>query len=73
MSVGTHSIVALSINSPAPSGKIEHYRVYSRRGKLTIDEEGFFQNLPELVEVWVQIPVLDILSSSTLFSVMHCQ
>jgi len=40
----------LSVCSPLPPGKIEHYRVLSRKGSLTIDEEGLFPNLSILVE-----------------------
>ena len=32
-------------------GKVEHYRVIYKDNKLTIDEEEFFSNLAELVEV----------------------
>lgn len=32
-------------------GKVEHYRIIYKNGKLTIDEEGFFENLMQLVEV----------------------
>uniref|UniRef100_A0A8C6UJT4 Tyrosine-protein kinase n=1 Tax=Neogobius melanostomus TaxID=47308 RepID=A0A8C6UJT4_9GOBI len=31
-------------------GKVEHYRIIYKKGKLTIDEEGFFENLMQLVE-----------------------
>jgi len=31
--------------------KVEHYRIIYSNNKLTIDEEGFFDNLPQLVEV----------------------
>lgn len=30
--------------------KVEHYRIIYRKGKLTIDEEEFFENLMQLVE-----------------------
>lgn len=30
--------------------KVEHYRVKSHAGKLTIDDEEFFDNLEELIE-----------------------
>lgn len=33
-------------------GKVEHYRIIYHNGKLTIDEEAFFENLMQLVEVW---------------------
>lgn len=39
----------LSVCSPVAK-KIEHYRVLSRKGMLTIDEEGFFPALPALVD-----------------------
>lgn len=32
------------------SGKVEHYRILYRDNQLTIDEEGFFKNLDELVK-----------------------
>lgn len=32
-------------------GKVEHYRIIYHNGKLTIDEEGYFENLMQLVEV----------------------
>ncbi|CDQ95886.1 unnamed protein product [Oncorhynchus mykiss] len=32
-------------------GKVEHYRIIYHNGKLSIDEEEFFQNLMQLVEV----------------------
>lgn len=32
-------------------GKVEHYRIIYHDGKLTIDEEMFFENLMQLVEV----------------------
>lgn len=32
-------------------GKVEHYRIIYHDGKLSIDEEEFFQNLMQLVEV----------------------
>lgn len=31
--------------------KVEHYRIIYSKNKLTIDEEGYFDNLPGLVEV----------------------
>uniref|UniRef100_A0AAQ4QRG0 Tyrosine-protein kinase n=1 Tax=Gasterosteus aculeatus aculeatus TaxID=481459 RepID=A0AAQ4QRG0_GASAC len=31
-------------------GKVEHYRIVYSNGKLTIDDEGFFENLMQLVE-----------------------
>uniref|UniRef100_A0A672F5U5 Tyrosine-protein kinase n=1 Tax=Salarias fasciatus TaxID=181472 RepID=A0A672F5U5_SALFA len=31
-------------------GKVEHYRIIYAKGKLTIDEEGYFENLMQLVE-----------------------
>lgn len=31
-------------------GKVEHYHIIYKNGKLTIDEEGFFENLMQLVE-----------------------
>ena len=31
--------------------KVEHYRIIYSNNKLTIDEEGYFDNLTELVEV----------------------
>ncbi|KAK3564647.1 hypothetical protein QTP86_024241 [Hemibagrus guttatus] len=31
-------------------GKVEHYRIIYHNGKLTIDEEGYFENLMQLVE-----------------------
>ena len=31
--------------------KVEHYRIIYNRNKLTIDEEGYFDNLTDLVEV----------------------
>ena len=33
------------------AGKVEHYRILYRENQLTIDEEGFFRNLDELVKV----------------------
>lgn len=33
-------------------GKVEHYRIIYHNGKLTIDEEEYFENLMQLVEVW---------------------
>lgn len=32
-------------------GKVEHYRIIYKNGKLTIDEEAYFENLMQLVEV----------------------
>lgn len=32
-------------------GKVEHYRIIYHNSKLTIDEEVFFENLMQLVEV----------------------
>lgn len=32
-------------------GKVEHYRIVYHNGKLTIDEEAYFENLMQLVEV----------------------
>jgi c-src tyrosine kinase len=32
-------------------GKVEHYRIVYKEGKLSIDEEAFFENLMQLVEV----------------------
>lgn len=32
-------------------GKVEHYRIIYHNGKLTIDEEVYFENLMQLVEV----------------------
>lgn len=32
-------------------GKVEHYRIIYHNGKLTIDEEAYFENLMQLVEV----------------------
>jgi len=32
------------------SGSVEHYRVYSRDCRLTIDDESFFKNLTQLIE-----------------------
>lgn len=32
-------------------GKVEHYRIIYKNGKLTIDEDGYFENLMQLVEV----------------------
>ena len=31
--------------------KVEHYRVIHKNGKVTVDEEEFFDNLTELVAV----------------------
>ena len=31
---------------------MEHYRIIYGDNKLTIDEESYFENLPELVEVY---------------------
>uniref|UniRef100_A0A3Q2P8E8 Tyrosine-protein kinase n=1 Tax=Fundulus heteroclitus TaxID=8078 RepID=A0A3Q2P8E8_FUNHE len=31
-------------------GKVEHYRIIYKNGKLTIDEEAYFENLMQLVE-----------------------
>jgi len=39
----------LCVVSPE-GGKIEHYRVISRKNKLTVDEEEFFDNLVDLVK-----------------------
>ena len=36
-------------------GKVEHYRVIYKDNKLTIDEEEFFSNLAELVEVFASL------------------
>lgn len=36
-------------------GKVEHYRIIYKNGKLTIDEEGYFENLMQLVEVRIYI------------------
>ena len=33
------------------NGKVEHYRIIYKDNKLTIDEEEFFDNLSQLVEV----------------------
>lgn len=33
------------------NGKVEHYRIIYKDNKLTIDEEEFFENLSQLVEV----------------------
>ena len=32
-------------------GKVEHYRILYRDNKLTVDEEEFFDNLFQLIEV----------------------
>ena len=37
--------------SPDDNLKVEHYRVRIVKGKLTVDEEEFFDNLIELVKV----------------------
>ncbi len=34
-------------------GKVEHYRIIYHNGKLSIDEEEFFENLMQLMEVRV--------------------
>lgn len=34
-------------------GKVEHYRIIYHNSKLTIDEEAFFENLMQLVEVFL--------------------
>lgn len=31
--------------------KVEHYRIIYKQNKLTIDEESYFENLTDLVEV----------------------
>uniref|UniRef100_A0A3Q3DPS4 Tyrosine-protein kinase n=1 Tax=Hippocampus comes TaxID=109280 RepID=A0A3Q3DPS4_HIPCM len=36
-------------------GKVEHYRIIYHNGKLTIDEEEYFDNLMQLVEVTDQL------------------
>ena len=53
-------LVRESINYPGDytltvccGGKVEHYRIIYKNNKLTIDEESFFNNLPQLVEVHV--------------------
>lgn len=33
------------------NGRVEHYRVIYKDNKLTIDEEEFFDNLAQLIEV----------------------
>ncbi len=38
-------------------GKVEHYRIIYHNGKLTIDEEVYFENLMQLVEVGYKIRV----------------
>ncbi|CAN8016565.1 unnamed protein product, partial [Ixodes persulcatus] len=35
-------------------GKVEHYRVIYRENKLTIDEEEYFEGLPQLIEHYEQ-------------------
>eukprot|EP00794_Sanderia_malayensis_P009658 gene9658-10646_t len=40
----------LSVCSPLEVGRVEHYRVLTQKGMLTIDEEGFFPALPNLVD-----------------------
>ncbi|TSK38392.1 Tyrosine-protein kinase CSK [Bagarius yarrelli] len=36
-------------------GKVEHYRIIYHNGKLSIDEEEFFENLMQLVEVYSRV------------------
>lgn len=38
-------------------GKVEHYRIIYHNGKLTIDDEWYFENLMQLVEVIHKISV----------------
>lgn len=38
--------------------KVEHYRILYRNNRLTVDEEGYFRNLAELVQVAEQIEKL---------------
>ena len=35
-------------------GKVEHYHIIYKDNKLTIDEEEFFENLNQLVEVLIE-------------------
>lgn len=52
-------LVRESVNFPGDytlsvccTSKVEHYRIIYKHNKLTIDEESFFDNLPQLVEVY---------------------
>ncbi len=36
-------------------GKVEHYHIIYKDNKLTIDEEEFFENLNQLVEVFLSL------------------
>lgn len=38
-------------------GKVEHYRIVYQNCKLSIDEEEFFENLMQLVEVSKEIAI----------------
>lgn len=51
-------LVRESVNFPGDytlsvccANRVEHYRIIYKQNKLTIDEESFFDNLPQLVEV----------------------
>lgn len=55
-------LVRESVNFPGDftlsvcfSHKVEHYRIIYRGNKMTIDEESYFENLAELVEVGKEI------------------
>lgn len=39
-------------------GKVEHYRIIYSSSKLSIDEEVYFENLMQLVEVRSHLPTL---------------
>ncbi|KAL4228192.1 hypothetical protein ACF0H5_013626 [Mactra antiquata] len=50
-------LVRESVNFPGDytlsvccDGKVEHYRIIYKNNKLTIDEDSFFDNLPQIVE-----------------------
>ena len=60
-------LVRESVNFPGDftvcvcfEGDVEHYRIIYQNNSLTIDEEDYFENLTQLVEVSkVTLPVID--------------
>lgn len=57
-----HFLVRESSNYPGDytlcvysEGKVEHYHIIYKNNRLTIDEEGYFENLLKLVEVRIAV------------------
>ncbi len=46
-------------------GKVEHYHIIYKQNKLTIDEEEYFENLNQLVEVTIATTGLAIVPDNS--------